>query len=508
MSRVPDGFLWGASTAAHQVEGGNVSSDWWRMEGNPLVPEFSGDATDHYHRYPEDMKMLADAGLNSYRFSIEWARIEPERDRWSNAQLAHYRRMIETAWSLGLEPVVTLHHFTSPYWFTAAGGFMAEDALGRWAMYIEKVSTILDDIQWIVTMNEPNMIAMMAPLLTAAAAPGAAGAADAELHLTGGGLAPDLTWGRRLVEAHDVARRILRRTTTAKVGWSVATLQLTPTPGNEGRYEEVVHQWQGLYLDASREDDFLGVQAYTSQAVDANGPVPHPPHPDNTTTGWAYRPDALGMALRDAHEATGVPLLVTENGIATADDARRIDYTREALRHLAAALEDGIDVRGYLHWSALDNYEWGRWEPTFGLIAFDRETFERHPKPSLAWLGEVARTGADGIPTGTASFAPSFEPAPVTQAGPPSEPTAVTATSAEETPMSAPALFSVESKIGDLMDDERARAVVESVVPGATSNPMIGMVRGFTLSAVASLAKDQFSPEQLAQIDAGLRAIA
>jgi beta-glucosidase len=153
-----------------------------------------------------------------------------------------------------------------------------------------------------------------------------------------------------------------------------------------------------MYLEASRGDDFLGTQSYTSQRVDAKGVVPHPESPDNTLTGWAYRPDALGMALRHAHELTGgLPLLVTENGIATTDDSRRVEYTREALRHMVAAAADGVDVRGYLHWSALDNYEWGHWAPTFGLIAVDRTTFERKPKPSLSWLGSVAQRNAEGI---------------------------------------------------------------------------------------------------------------
>ena len=136
------------------------------------------------------------------------------------------------------------------------------------------------------------------------------------------------------------------------------------------------------------------MQAYSTQAVGENGLVPNPPSPDNTLVGTPYRPDALGIAIRHTWQVTdGVPILVTENGIATADDERRITYTSEALDHLFAAVEDGIDVRGYLHWSALDNFEWGHWEPTFGLIAVDRETFARQPKPSLTWLGEVARRG-------------------------------------------------------------------------------------------------------------------
>src|SRR5262249_31369289 len=156
-------------------------------------------------------------------------------------------------------------------------------------------------------------------------------------------------------------------------------------PGAEKLHAELKWAWEDLYHDGARGDDFLGVQSYTSQTVDEEGIVPHPDHPDNTLTGWAYRPDALGIALRQAWEATDgqLPLPVTENGIATTDDTRRIAYTTEALGHLHQAVADGVDVRGYLHWSALDNFEWGHWAPTFGLIAVDRETFARTPKPSL-----------------------------------------------------------------------------------------------------------------------------
>jgi len=138
-------------------------------------------------------------------------------------------------------------------------------------------------------------------------------------------------------------------------------IQLTPQPpGAEAKHAEVQFLIEDKFLEVSREDDFVGVQSYTSQPVDATGIVPHPPASDNTLTGWAYRPDALGIALRD----------------------------------VAAAVSDGIDIRGYLHWSLLDNFEWGRWTPTFGLIAVDRETFERRPKPSLSWLGAIARANA------------------------------------------------------------------------------------------------------------------
>ncbi|MFI1337507.1 family 1 glycosylhydrolase [Streptomyces sp. NPDC020845] len=399
-TRLVPGFLWGASTAPHQVEGNNLNSDWWASE--QLLPgmELSGDAIDSYHRYAEDMRLLADAGLTSYRFGIEWARIEPIPGKFSRAELAHYRRMIDTARQLGLEPVVTLHHFTNPKWFVDEGGWAGERAVERFQAYIRAATSILDDVKWVCTMNEPNMLAIMVTMSRLVQASDAPASTKEWMSPTVEGAArpvlpnPDPQIGRRLAEAHHAARDILKKHTDAAVGWTVACQALTPTPGNEEILRELRYVREDLYLEAAREDDFIGVQSYSSQPVDENGIVPHPQGPDTTLTGNAYRPDAIGIAVRHVWEATGgIPILVTENGIATADDERRIAYTKEAIGHLLAAVDDGIDIRGYLHWSALDNFEWGHWEPTFGLIAVDRETYQRHPKPSLAWLGEVARRG-------------------------------------------------------------------------------------------------------------------
>ncbi|MEW1840431.1 family 1 glycosylhydrolase [Nonomuraea angiospora] len=394
MPQLPSGFLWGAATAPHQVEGNNVNSDWWALEQAMPGMQRSGDAVDSYHRFAEDMRLLAGAGLNAYRFGIEWARVEPVPGEFSRAELAHYRRMIDTALDLGLTPVITLHHFTNPRWFS----WLADDAVQRFQAYVRQATSILDGVEWVCTMNEPNMLALMIGMARDAQAtrrsteewmsPTVEGAARPVLP------DPDPEIGERLAEAHHAARAILKQHTGAAVGWTVACQALTATPGNEDKLREVRHVREDLYLEAARGDDFIGVQSYSSQAVDENGVVPHPRHPDNTMTGNAYRPDAIGIAVRHAWETTGrTPVLVTENGIATPDDTRRIAYTTEALGHLFAAMDDGIDVRGYLHWTALDNFEWGHWEPTFGLIAVDRTTFERHPKPSLAWLGEVARRG-------------------------------------------------------------------------------------------------------------------
>ena len=401
MTTFPANFLWGAATAGHQIEGNNVNSDWWARELTMPGMELSGDACDSYHRYREDIDLLADAGLTSYRFSLEWSRIEPAPGAFSKAELAHYRRMIEHCFSRNVTPVVTLQHFTTPQWFANDGGWLAPDASEKFQRYVKEATTILDGVEWVVTMNEPNM---QAAIMTAMRRMQLAGDAQWQSPTVEGTEETKQTHsdfltyadpeiGRAFTTIHHAAREIIRANTSAKVGWTIAAGALTAAPGGEEKLLEIRYGKEDVYWEGSRGDDFVGVQAYSSQQVDANGLVPHPPHPENTLVGTAYRPDALAMAVRHAWDVTGgVPVLVTENGIATSDDEQRIRYTAEALQGLHQTMNEGIDVRGYLHWSLLDNFEWGHWEPTFGLIAVDRETFVRTPKPSLAWLGRVAQS--------------------------------------------------------------------------------------------------------------------
>ncbi|GAA1724657.1 family 1 glycosylhydrolase [Isoptericola hypogeus] len=383
---VAPGFLWGASTAAHQIEGGNVNSDWWAKEHVPgsLCAESSGDALDSYHRYPEDVRLLADAGLSSYRFSVEWARIEPAEGEVSRAQLAHYRRMIDTCLEAGVAPMVTLLHFTLPRWFAERGGWLADDAVDTYLRYVETVTTILDDVRHVVTINEPNITSMML-------------GASRRTNLDAAGLAaPDQQASDVQAQAHRRAVEVLRGLGPVRAGWSIANQVFQPAPGAEAARDAYAYPREDFFLEVSRDDDFVGVQSYLRTIIGPDGePVPFGDDVERTLTGWEYYPQALGEALEYSHRITGgVPMIVTENGMATEDDSRRIDYTRGALEAMARAIGNGCRVDGYLHWSLLDNYEWmSGFRPTFGLVAVDRTTFRRTPKPSLGWLGEVARTG-------------------------------------------------------------------------------------------------------------------
>ncbi|MFD6178553.1 MULTISPECIES: glycoside hydrolase family 1 protein [unclassified Isoptericola] len=377
----PRDFLWGAATAGHQIEGGNTNTGHWVLEHAPdtHVEEPSGDACDSYHRYGEDMRLLADAGLNSYRFSLEWARIEPEKGVVSRAQLDHYRRMIDTCRDLGVEPVVTLHHFTVPRWQQDEGGWYAPDAVDRFRRFTETASAILDDVRWVVTINEPNMMVNQTEAKI-----------DTEVGVNFPGPSPHAA--EVIARAHHASTDVLRGLGHVKAGWTVANQVYQAVPGYEAERDAWGYWREDFFLEQSRGDDFVGVQSYLRTIIGPDGPVDFPEGVERTLTGWEYYPEALGHALRHTRDVTGgVPMIVTENGMATSDDSRRIDYTTGALSGLASAIDDGCDVRGYLHWSLLDNYEWGSFRPTFGLIAVDRETFVRSPKPSLAWLGDLAQ---------------------------------------------------------------------------------------------------------------------
>jgi beta-glucosidase len=379
-------FLWGASTSAHQIEGNNTNTDWWAFEhsGSPLVEEPSGDAADSYHRWADDLDLLAGAGFTDYRFSIEWARIEPAPGEFSAAHLDHYRRMIDGARERGLRPFVTLHHFTNPLWFDQLGGWSGGEAVDRFVRYVETVAAILSDgVEHVCTVNEPHVVALLAALRGRSAT-----RADVA------GTRPDPRATEALVEAHHKAAATLRGAGgRLRVGWSVACLNAYAAAGAaDDVAADFTRVRETIFVDAARSDDWIGVQAYTRTKVGTvdGRPSALPPDPDveRTINGWEYYPAAVGDAIRSVRAVVpDVPVVVTENGIATADDTQRIDYTTQALASMRAAMDDGADVRGYFHWSLLDNYEWGSYRPTFGLVAVDRATFARTPKPSLAWLG-------------------------------------------------------------------------------------------------------------------------
>lgn len=387
MTPFPRGFTWGTATAAHQVEGGNWNNDWWQWEHTPGSPcvEPSGDACDHYHKYKTDLTLLAELGFNAYRFSLEWSRIEPEDGEFSVAALDHYRRMCANCRERGLEPIVTFHHFTTPRWVVAHGGWTEPATADRFARFCARATKHLGDlIGRACTLNEPNIVATMG-YAWGVFPPGKR---DPELRKR----ANDV-----LIAAHRKAIDAIRSGPgSAPIGVTLALQEFLAEPGGERARDAERAVWEDVYLEAARGDDFLGVQTYSCIRFDADGRVGAPPGARLTQMGWEFRPEALEATIRRAWELTGhVPILVTENGIATADDRERIEFVERALRGVLRCLDDRIDVRGYVYWSAMDNFEWAfGYRPTFGLVAVDRGTLARTEKPSARWLGGIARANA------------------------------------------------------------------------------------------------------------------
>jgi beta-glucosidase len=383
----PEGFLWGTATAAHQIEGGNVNNDWWAFEHDPDsgCAESSGDACDSFHRWGEDLDLVAQMGLGAYRFSLEWSRIEPSEGEFSVASLDHYRRICAACLEKGISPVVTFHHFTTPLWLSARGGWESADAPDRFGRFVERAGAHLGDvIGRACTINEPNVIGVMGYTI-GAFPPGVKN--DLGRHIA---------VNEQMVSAHRRAVDALRSGPGSfPVGLTLSMTELKADEGGEEVRDAAEEILENTFLRGTQGDDFVGVQCYTRIHFGPDGPAANDPQVPLTQMGYEYWPQVVEYTVRRAAAYTGIPVLVTENGIGTEDDAERIAYVAEALRGVRRCIDDGVNVRGYFVWSLMDNFEWTLgYMPKFGMVAVDRTTFERRPKPSASWFAEVARANA------------------------------------------------------------------------------------------------------------------
>lgn len=415
----PPGFLWGAATAAHQVEGDNRASDWWAWETAPGTPcrEPSGSACEHWTRYPQDVATLAALGFTTYRYSVEWARVEPEDGEFDPQRLEHYRRMTETVREAGLVPMVTLNHFTLPQWVARRGGWLAPETPARFARYCHQVVEALGDLcDWYCTINEPGVVAYGGYLGALGFPPGLTTVRAWEGAIDG------------LVAGHRAALAAVKDARPqARAGLTHAMQEWVASPGGVPAMRFMRRRMEDVFLAASVDDDFVGVQTYTRTRVHVPrplGPLSRvalavPPlrralvpgmvarrtddpaatraEPGVRTTqmGYEYRPQAVAATLRRAAELLpGKDLVVTEHGIATDDDTERVGFVTEGLTAVHEVIAEGLPVRGYVHWSLLDNFEWAHgYGMRFGLVGVDRQTQQRTVHPSARLLGEVARTG-------------------------------------------------------------------------------------------------------------------
>lgn len=399
-AKFPRRFLWGASTSAHQVEGGN-HNQWsvWELENAKSLaaqaeyqygdlenwpdikdqakrPEnyVSGMAAGHYEHYVQDIALAKTMNMNSLRFSVEWSRIEPQEGSWDVAAIDHYKRYVREMVDAGIEPVLTLFHFTLPVWFAEAGGFEKRSNIRYFTRFAEKiVSELGKDITYIITINEPEVYAFESYYL--------------------GHWPPALQSKPKLIKvqlnlahAHNQAAKALHGM-NRRYKVSIAKNSNYFYAGDNAKLSimsaNVMQYFQDDFIlkRVSKQCDFLGVNFYFSNRV--YGYRVHNPNQHVSDLGWDMSPDDLELALERLWYKYGLPIIITENGVADKSDKKRQWWMSHTVIAMQRAIEAGVDLKGYLHWSLLDNFEWdkGKW-PRFGLIEVDYGTMKRTIRPS------------------------------------------------------------------------------------------------------------------------------
>ena len=410
----PKGFLWGCATAAHQVEGNNTKNNWWQWEqegGHIKGGDVSGIACDHYNRFDSDFALAQELGHNAHRLSVEWSRIEPEEGRWDMKEVAHYRQVMESLHRHGLTPMVTLHHFTNPVWFERLGGWLNPRSVELIARYSGFIAKELGDlVPFWSPINEP-MVIVIGSYLFGVEPPGQQdwGAA--------------MTASRHLLQAHGAMYHAVKEATShnPQVGPVHNMPYIEPyDPDSEddrnaaALADLLMNEYflagistgtvgppagQGEEVPGLKDSwDFIGINYYSrhrmahDQPADIGG-LP-PPGAELTLMGYEVYPEGFYKELMRLKQY-GLPVYVTENGISTKDDTQRC---RHLLRHLAEmhrALQEGTDIRGYLHWTLIDNFEWAEgYQQWFGMVAMEPGTLKRRPQPSAYLFRDVARGNA------------------------------------------------------------------------------------------------------------------
>ncbi len=421
----PAGFLWGAATSAHQVEGDNRRNDWWRFEQLPGVIAGgvrSGPACRHWERFDDDFALAAGDGHNAHRLSFEWSRLEPSPGQWDGGAVAHYHAVLASLRRHGLTPIVTLHHFTNPLWIADAGGWEARGTVDRFAAFVRFCAREFGgEVDWWCTVNEPEVFAFRG--WSEGVWPPAVRDNSRALAVIA-----------HQLEAHGRAYRVLHsedRTdadgdgVAARVGFAKHRVQLEPLRAwhpldrlqahfedrifNEAVERAAVDGEIDLAIPGTRGVrrtlpelkqalDWYGLNYYTRWMVRSLSPVPHVARPGAifNDLGWEVWPGGLEQALVAASRL-GRPVLVTENGVADERDTLRPGAIVAFVEAMHAAIARGVDVRGYLHWSLLDNFEWADgYRGRFGLYAVDFDDPERPRtrRRSAEVFARIARANA------------------------------------------------------------------------------------------------------------------
>lgn len=406
----PKDFLWGVSTSAHQVEGGN-HNQWtvWELENaqklaktaeqragwrwrSPIWSELkkqakdpanyvSGRGVEHYKLYKQDFEIAKRLNMNAFRFSIEWSRIEPEEGRWNQEAIDHYKAYIAELKRQGLEPMLNIWHWTAPIWFEARGGFKYRKNLKYFKRFVQLIGKeFTQEVKYIVTINEPNVYATFSYQL---------------------GLWPPqeknafslLRVYFNLVSAHKHAYYTLKQVKPSlKIGvaMQLANIQAKDphSMSDELSTKVMRYAWNWWFLHRlRREQDFVGINYYFTDYYNGWFQRDNPKIPLNDR-GWYMEPEGLFPLLLRAWAHYGKPIIVTENGVADMHDQYRRWWIEETIVAMERAISEGVKVIGYFHWSLLDNFEWDEgWWPKFGLVEVKRHHgMKRVIRPSGKWF--------------------------------------------------------------------------------------------------------------------------
>ena len=403
MIRFPQDFFWGAATSAYQAEGNNVNSDWWEWEKSAGLQETSGQACRHYELYKCDFDLAKSLNHNAHRLSIEWSRIQPQEDKFSQEETKHYRSVILSLRERNIEPIVTLHHFTNPVWFANLGGWQNNKAQEYFLRYVEYiVGALCDKVNYWITINEPLVFAYHSYLL-------GIWPPQEKSFLKTSKVIKNFTLAH--IKAYRLIHNIYKKKNLSPALVSIAqNLQAFVACSPTIRNKLAVRLRHRLFnfgfiekLLRYKTLDFIGINYYNRSLVDVQGWRPrnlaldickknHHPLKKNTL-GWDIYPEGLYNLLLEL-KRYNLPIFILENGICAEDDALRWDFIYEHLNYLHRAMEDGVRVLGYIYWSLIDNFEWDKgFTARFGLIEVDYQTYKRSIRESARRFAVVCKTG-------------------------------------------------------------------------------------------------------------------
>jgi len=403
MIQFPKDFFWGAATSSHQVEGNNVHNDWWEWEQKVGLKETSGSACRSYELFREDFDLACLLNHNAHRLSIEWSRIEPQPGRFSSTEIEHYREVILALRERHLEPIVTLHHFTNPAWFAHLGGWLNKESYVYFLRYVERIVDVLCEyVRTWVTVNEPMVYVYHAYVL-------GAWPPQEKSFLKADSVTHNLIHAH--IQAYKLIHSIYKKRNLSSPLVSIAknVQAFEPCTGTlKNRLatylRDKFYNFDVLKkLTAHQSLDFIGINYYSRNLVDTKSWLP--PHLfidvckdgcsrlKKNSLGWDVYPQGLYHLLLRFHRFS-LPVFVLENGICTDDDTLRWEFIYEHLRHIAMAMEKGIQCLGYIYWSLIDNYEWDKgFGPRFGLIETDYNNYKRTIRESARKFAQVCKTG-------------------------------------------------------------------------------------------------------------------